>query len=73
MIGYGVTPVKAAGEKVRRLDRDQAAANLYLALNREFKDFAKLRANLDLVPLLDRPEIKPLVESGSNPDNPAQK
>ena len=61
LIGYGATPVLPAGQKVRELDRGQAAANLCLALSGGFKEFDKLRANLDLVPLLDRADVKPLL------------
>jgi hypothetical protein len=62
VIGYGVTPVPPAGQNVRQLDRDQAAAYLDLALHRGFKDIARLQANLDLAPLLDRPELKRVID-----------
>ena len=43
-IGYGKTPLSKAGEKVRMLDRDQAAESIKLALTLGFKDLAKLRS-----------------------------
>ncbi len=73
VIGYGATPVLRAGQNVRELDRDQAAATLRLALTRGFKDFARLRANLDLVPLLDRKDLKPLLEGRPSPAKPSER
>ena len=73
VIGYGETSVPAAGQNVRKLDRDQAAANLQLAIKGGFKDLARLKANRDLLPLLDREDLKPLVERLSLPDKPSEK
>ena len=73
IIGYGGTTISPAGQKVRRLDRNQAAANLRLAFTRGFKDLARLKANLDIIPLLDRQDLKPLVDGLFLPDKPSEK
>jgi len=70
VIGYGATPLPRAGQKVRELDRDQAAATLRLALGRGFKDFGRLKADLDLAPLLDRKDLKPLLKGQPLPAKP---
>ena len=62
LIGYGKTPLPASGEGARKLDREQAAASLELALTKDFTDFSRLRANPDLSPLLDRQDLKQVIE-----------
>ncbi len=73
VIGYGTTTVPPAGQNVRHLDREQAAANLGLALEGGFYDLDKLRMNLDVKPLLDRQDLKLLLERRSVPEKPPEK
>jgi len=54
LIGYGKTPVPTEGETSRRLDRQQAADCLRLALAHGFRDLGKIKANPDLAALLGR-------------------
>jgi serine/threonine-protein kinase len=67
VIGYGKTPVPRAGEQVRQRDSDEAAATLRLALKRGIKDITKIKTNLDLNPLLERGDVKPLLGTRSVP------
>jgi serine/threonine-protein kinase len=72
LIGYGRTPVGAAGQAVRELDLAQAAESLRLAIASGFKDLALLRANPDSAMLLERADLKPLIQGLESSDRPAQ-
>ena len=67
MIGYGKTPISPAGEKVRALDRDQAADSIRLALPLGFKDLAQLDANPDIAPLLEREDRQATARRAESP------
>lgn len=67
LIGYGKTPLSPEGEKIRRFDRDQASANLQFAIERGYKDIGRLKSNPDLAPLLDREEIRRVLETANQP------
>ncbi len=73
LIGYGKTPLPASGEGARELDRERAAASLELALTKDFTDFSRLRANPDLSPLLDRQDLKQVIEGRNLHDNPVDR
>jgi tetratricopeptide (TPR) repeat protein len=70
LIGYGKSPISPAGERVRTLDRNQAAASLRRALELGFKDVARLSSHPDIAPLLEREDIKPLFAGLPRPDKP---
>ncbi len=61
LIGYGKTPIDGQAESVRRLDLDQAADNLRMAVSLGFRDLAVLRADPDSWLLLSRDDIKSLL------------
>jgi serine/threonine-protein kinase len=63
LIGYGRTPLPAAGEAARRRALDRAVASLRLALESGFKDLARIKADPDLSPLLGRGDLAPLPEA----------
>jgi serine/threonine-protein kinase len=69
-IGAGKTPRSAAGEQVRKLDRDQAAHTIKLAIRLGLKDLQRIRANPDLAPLLERADVRPLLPSPANSQPP---
>ncbi len=71
VIGYGKPALPGAGEQARNLDRDHAAADLELAFTQGFTDVSMLRAEPDLGPLLDRQELKRLIEGTVRPENGA--
>ena len=58
LIGYGLSPLSEAGERVRRIERDQATSTLSLALSRGPRDLSSLMANPDFRALFARPEIQ---------------
>ncbi len=58
MIGYGKTEISEPGQAVRKLDLDQAAENLNLAIARGFKDLDRLLAHPDAAFLLKRDDLK---------------
>jgi tetratricopeptide (TPR) repeat protein len=70
LIGYGLTALSAAGQRVRELDREQAAAALRLALGRGFSDLDKIIKNRSFGPLLERDEIKILLFDRAFPSRP---
>ncbi len=63
VIGYGKSKLPHAGEQARSLDRDHAAADLVLALELGLKDLSEVKADPDLAPLLDRPDLKRATEN----------
>src|SRR5262249_41436844 len=72
LIGYGKTPIGPPAQIVRKLDLNQAAANLRLALSRGFKDLARLRAHPDSAALLARADLQPLIKSLELSNQPTQ-
>jgi len=58
IVGYGMTPLSAAGETVRRHGLERALASLVLAVQLGFEDLAKISSDPDLAPLLERDELK---------------
>ncbi len=68
LIGYGKTPIAPAGQAVRELDLDQAAANLQLAVAQGFRDFRKVQSHPDSKALLARDDIKLLIMDMAFPD-----
>jgi serine/threonine protein kinase len=70
MIGYGLTALSAAGQRVRELDHEQAAAALRLALGRGFSDVDKIIKNRSFGPLLKRDDIKILLFDRAFPSSP---
>ena len=70
LIGYGKTPVTPAAQAVRKLDLDQAAANLRLAVKRGFRDLHKLESHPDFELLRARDDVKRLVMDMTLPDRP---
>jgi serine/threonine-protein kinase len=71
MIGFGKTPISQAAQAVRKLDLDQAAANLRLGIDRGFTDLGRLRAHPDSAALLARPDLQPLIKNLDAPDRSA--
>jgi tetratricopeptide (TPR) repeat protein len=63
VIGYGKTPLTPQGESVRKLELDEAAAHLRLALSLGYRDLAALRADSRLAPLLARDDLKTILEN----------
>ena len=70
LIGDGKTPVPPPGEQARKTDRDHAVADLELAFSQGFTDFSRLKDDPDLVLLLDRQELKQVIEHTGPPGNP---
>ena len=70
VVGYGKTPISPAGERVRTLDRDQAAGSIKDALTLGFNDLAVLSTNPDIAPLLERADVKPLISVLPRHDKP---
>ena len=58
LIGFGRTDVSKRAKAVRKLDLDQAAGNLQLAIERGFKDLNRLKAHPDAPFLLSRDDLK---------------
>jgi eukaryotic-like serine/threonine-protein kinase len=73
LIGYGKTPIPPSALAVRRLDLDQAAGNLKLAVARGFRDLRMLQGHPDSQFLLSREDVKPLITDMSAPERPAGK
>jgi serine/threonine-protein kinase len=71
LVGYGKTPVPQAGQRARELDRDQASADLQLAIAKGFTHIHSLRDNLDLGPLLDRQDLRSVLEHRNSQNIPA--
>jgi eukaryotic-like serine/threonine-protein kinase len=61
LIGYGRTEISERARAVRKLDLDQAAANLQLAIARGFKDVRRLEAHPDASFLLSRDDLRPAI------------
>jgi hypothetical protein len=57
VIGYGKTSVNEHGGSIRQSDRDQAAANLRLAIALGFRDFGTLRSDSRYALLLSRDDV----------------
>ncbi len=70
LIGYGKTPIDEPACAVRKLDLDQAAANLQMAVALGFHDLRRLRANPDWWLLESRDDIRPLMDGLEFPDQP---
>jgi tetratricopeptide (TPR) repeat protein len=73
LIGYGKTKLSDQGKLVRRLDLNQAAANLRLAIVLGYNDFAKLRSDPHFAPLLSRDELKGLIKVPESQDRATEK
>jgi serine/threonine-protein kinase len=58
LIGFGKTEISERAKVVRKLDLDQAADNLQLAIARGFKDLRRLEAHPDAPFLLARDELE---------------
>ncbi len=70
LIGYGKTPMPPAALAVRKLDLDQAAANLQLAVARGFRDLPMLKSHPDSQLLLSRDDVEPLIMDMAVPARP---
>jgi eukaryotic-like serine/threonine-protein kinase len=62
LVGYGTAPAVGQGLRARDIDLDLAAANLTLAIARGFTDLVTIRSKLEAPLLLDRGDIKLLIE-----------
>jgi serine/threonine-protein kinase len=60
-------------EWVRKLDLDQAAESIKLAIKLGASDISKLKNNPDLAAILEREDVKPLLQSPHTSDKPARK
>ncbi len=70
LIGFGLKPLSAAGQRVRELDREQAATALRMALDRGFSDLDRIFKNRSFRPLLERDDIKILLFDRAFPSRP---
>jgi hypothetical protein len=69
-IGYGKTPISDRARAVRKLDLDQAAANLKLAIARGLRDLRRFRLHPDSDFLLSREDLKFRILDLAFPDRP---
>jgi serine/threonine protein kinase len=70
LIGYGKTPVPPAALSVRRLDLDQAAANVKLAIAQGFRDLDMIKSHPDSKILLSRQDLQLPIMDMIFPDRP---
>ena len=74
-IGYGTTPISESARSVRKLDLDQAAAELKLAIALGFSDMSMLRNHRDswaFPALCDWDDVKRLIQDLERPRADAQ-
>ena len=72
LVGYGKTPISEPAQTVRKIDLDQAADNLRMAVSLGFRDLGMLRADPDSWLLLSRPDLEPLILDLEFPEEPFQ-
>jgi hypothetical protein len=72
LIGYGRTDVSDRAKSVRKLDLDEAASNLQLAIARGFKDLGRLKAHPDAPLLLSRVDVKTAIGGQDPSKQPSQ-
>ena len=70
LIGYGRTPIGGPARSVRDRDLDQAADHLRMAVSLGFRDLAWLRADPDSWLLLDRADLRTVIEDLEFPEMP---
>jgi hypothetical protein len=70
LIGHGRSPLPPVGLAARELEAGQAADDLRLALSLGFADRARIRADADLMTVLDRPECRSLRDDLAFPELP---
>nr|WP_303652730.1 serine/threonine-protein kinase [Paludisphaera mucosa] len=70
LVGYGRTPLAAAGEAARSLDVATAEDDVRLALALGYADRARIRGDRELMTTLDRPATRDLRDDVGFPDPP---
>jgi serine/threonine-protein kinase len=70
MIGYGRTPIGGPALSVRDRDLDQAADHLRMAVALGFRDLARLRADPDSWLLLNRADLRAVIDDLEFPEWP---